>query len=464
MLSTSGNRNLFVIQGQYGYNPVGYLPTVPASEFAAIVSDSVNGNAYIVGPGYVTCFSFNDWRIHWQFEFWTGGGNITATPVLSANNSGLIVADMDGNVWMLSTATGGWLWYIQLTPGAPLLSSPILDSNGTLYIGAECSGGGCVFGIKTTTPIGAIWSFTLPTPYGVAVGPLQGGLALDSSGILYVSTLQGTVMAIWDGVPRDSLRSTCPKIPAGTCTMTSLTSWPQYMQNSEHTGNVPWVGPVGSMSLRWLSKLASQVVASSGGSTASGTDDVYSSYYHNGPGNTNVNDAVTSTAILGRYNRVYYGASDGYLYSLSQVTGNILWSYNLISIFASPALNDDANMLFAVSAGDGTLRCFDALAGHILWSYQLGYYVSGSFFFFGPVLDSSSVYAVSETGDVFALNQSTGGLVWSTQIGSGQLVDLYGTGQTGPVIVGSPTLYGNSLYLTVCGHALWCMFARFRCR
>jgi outer membrane protein assembly factor BamB len=61
-----------------------------------------------------------------------------------------------------------------------------------------------------------------------------------------------------------------------------------------------------------------------------------------------------------------------------------------------------------VGSGDNNVYALDASTGSLLWSYATGGPVSSS-----PALVNGVVYVGAESSDVYALNASTGSLLWS---------------------------------------------------
>jgi outer membrane protein assembly factor BamB len=106
---------------------------------------------------------------------------------------------------------------------------------------------------------------------------------------------------------------------------------------------------------------------------------------------------------VGTYSDGGYG--QGILYALNARTGALLWSYDMGSIFSSPAV---VNGVAYIGSDDGNMYALNAKTGDLLWSYGTGDLVESP-----PTVEYGVVYFGSVNGSLYALNASTGALLWS---------------------------------------------------
>jgi outer membrane protein assembly factor BamB len=94
-----------------------------------------------------------------------------------------------------------------------------------------------------------------------------------------------------------------------------------------------------------------------------------------------------------------------------------LWNYPTGTVDSSPAV---VNGMVYVGSSDGNLYALDASTGALLWSYT-----TGGLFRSSPTVAKGVVYVGSWDHNVYALNASTGAKVWSYTTG-----DLSGSRRT----------------------------------
>jgi outer membrane protein assembly factor BamB len=91
----------------------------------------------------------------------------------------------------------------------------------------------------------------------------------------------------------------------------------------------------------------------------------------------------------------------------------LLWSYTTGGgVNSSPAV---ANGVVYVGSGDGNVYALNASTGALVWSYATG----GGVYFSSPAVSNGVVYVGSMDHYVYALNASTGTLLWSYATGNG---------------------------------------------
>jgi len=147
---------------------------------------------------------------------------------------------------------------------------------------------------------------------------------------------------------------------------------------------------------------------------------------------------------------LYVGDGHGYLYALNANTGTLLWSYRVPEneIVASPAIANGVVYFGAsqpIFPQTGTLFALDVTTHQVAWQYTWPYaigatpVVANSKVFFNstafnavtgamlwdapvyfasiPAITNGVVYVGSDDNDVYALNASTGSVLWSYRTG-----------------------------------------------
>ncbi|OJW59649.1 MAG: hypothetical protein BGO55_21990 [Sphingobacteriales bacterium 50-39] len=120
------------------------------------------------------------------------------------------------------------------------------------------------------------------------------------------------------------------------------------------------------------------------------------------------------TVIAGKNLGVFFGSSDGYLYAINGVTGNLYWKYNLGSQVTGITVSN--SVVYAGNA-NGTLYAFDMLTGAVKWTFQK---TLGTFTI--PTLHDNKLYVgyatsgVVQTHSLLALDAVNGGLIWEQHI------------------------------------------------
>jgi outer membrane protein assembly factor BamB len=111
----------------------------------------------------------------------------------------------------------------------------------------------------------------------------------------------------------------------------------------------------------------------------------------------------------------YYGSDDGSLYALNASDGARLWSLPCVGVVSTPAVAN--GVLYFVSLETDSLDAVNARTGATLWSYgPLGGFLNESRDF-APTIVDGAVHLNSAVGDVYAVNASSGALLWRSSIG-----------------------------------------------
>lgn len=129
---------------------------------------------------------------------------------------------------------------------------------------------------------------------------------------------------------------------------------------------------------------------------------------------------VVPSAPVIRYDRVYAGLGDGYVYSIDRHSGRMKWRFSVGGPAAAEALGGRPLATPAVFDGlvylggtDGVIYALDAYTGGLIWRVAAA----------GPVLSSPAVagglvYVGSGDGYVYGLEAKTGALVWKQPVGT----------------------------------------------
>jgi eukaryotic-like serine/threonine-protein kinase len=126
---------------------------------------------------------------------------------------------------------------------------------------------------------------------------------------------------------------------------------------------------------------------------------------------THPGGAYSSPAIAG--GRLYIAIHNSGLLALDANTGSQLWLAPMPGPqWSSPAV--DNGRVFVGSRDDHKLYAFDALTGTTLWSATTTDWVQTS-----PAVANGVVYIGNNSGNVYAFNAETGGLVWQSAVAPG---------------------------------------------
>lgn len=138
-------------------------------------------------------------------------------------------------------------------------------------------------------------------------------------------------------------------------------------------------------------------------------------------------DVTSSPAVA--YGRVYFESWDGNIYALDALTGTKIWSYMLNApsyyMDSSPAIVDGHVYVGAHES----IYCLDALTGDKIWNYSISGELGSS-----PAVINGYVYVGSRGSNIYALNASSGALIWNATGGS----------SSSPAVAGGVVYIGDS--------------------
>jgi len=255
--------------------------------------------------------------------------------------------------------------------------------------------------------------------------------------------------------------------------------WTQFlaadMQRSNPNEKVLGVNNAGNLQLKWsqtkvnVYDLSSSPIVANGVLYFGGGDDrLYALNASTGGAlwtYTAGGSLVTTPAVTNGV--IYFDSSDGNVYALNASTGAKLWSYNT-DTSPGAANSPSANMTVAngvvyAAMGDGmsetgTLYALDASTGRLLWSDASGLNAST------PAVANGVVYFANTDhygqGSVLALNANNGDVLWNY---GGNSTGFPGWGP-GPLVVSNGVVYftggdtsGSNLYAVnaSAGKTLW---------
>ncbi len=282
--------------------------------------------------------------INW---FFATGGPVISSPAIAKDGT-VYVGSNDGNLYAVNGSTGTANW--AFSAGAAIESSPTIGTNGNIYFGAD---NGTVYALNPTTG-GANWTFS--TGGNVVSSP-----SLGNDGTVYVSSEDGNVYAL-NGV----------------------------------LGTENWVFQSGA--------------------------------------------PIESSPAVGLNGNVYVGSDDGTVYGLNGTTGAMIWERAVYAQFVntSPAIGPDGTVFIGANSNLGFFYAIDGATGAVKWNFASGQYVESS----PAVAADGTVYfggsTSSGTGVIYALNGTTGVQEWA--FGTGDTSGIFSS----PAIGGDGTVYFGS--------------------
>jgi len=302
-----------------------------------------------------------------------------------------------------STGTLAWL-------SGGLNSSPVLASNGLIYIGTN---DGNLVALTNDGTYSVQWTYKIG-------GSVTSTPVVDSAGVIYVGSSTGNFFAINpDGTRKWQFAA------GGAIDSSATVGYDGTVYFGGEDGNFYALKPSGS--LKWK-------VALNGGIDASPAVDSSGNIYIGSKGGTlysltpagttnwslALGAALDSSPVVGP-NGIFAGGEDGKM-NLVSTTGTLTWSFTTgAGIVSTPAVTSTGISYFG--SDDGNLYALTP-TGTLLWKFKTNGFVRSS-----PLLmtDGSIAFASFDT-NVYAVN-NTGAAEWSYQ--------------TRRSVFGSPTIDSN---------------------
>jgi eukaryotic-like serine/threonine-protein kinase len=224
--------------------------------------------------------------------------------------------------------------------------------------------------------------------------------------------------------------------------------WPMFLGNSEHTAT-GYGGPV-NMTINWKFATKGQVISSPAvvnGKVFFGSADKNWYCINATTGQKIWNFTAgfrirSSPAVVD--NRMYTGADDGFVYCLNAETGQQLWKTatpgTILTVNTEYADEfrsspNVANNNVYVGSLDGKLYCLKAGSGSIAWTIQ----TTGPIISTPTLVNNDGLYFATLDGFVYKVNADTGSIIWNQSTPIGRDISMMGTpviGQ-GLVFIGS---------------------------
>jgi hypothetical protein len=126
-------------------------------------------------------------------------------------------------------------------------------------------------------------------------------------------------------------------------------------------------------------------------------------------------DLVLKSSPAVANGKVYIGSLDGNLYALDASNGNIIWKTETGPIESSPAVANGAVYFTSQEPAAGGLYKLNADTGALIWKQTLPYqisFVGGTELLGSPSVAAGMVFASSNWGAYYAVNEATGDIIW----------------------------------------------------
>jgi outer membrane protein assembly factor BamB len=316
------------------------------------------------------------------------------------------------NTWenTISTANVGTLGLLWAAPTAPVYSSPAV-ANGSVYVASPTGG---VSSINVAT--GKVAWTTDPLNGNFYASPAVAGgriiVASDAGGVAAVNTA-GT--KLWSALTTTDFSYASPVVVDGVVYVGDI------------NGNIYALNAANGAKI-WTYASAGEAIYS-GAAVVNGI--VYVGSYS---GTVYALNAATG-AVVWSYTTggqirgtpavvngvVYIGSFDGYVYGLAAAGsrgGSLLWKAQTdYNVWSSPAVADGAVFVAAGGVGgttNGTVYAYNPRTGALKWSFAAG---SGTFFYTDVSVANGVLYASSNDGTLYALDDSNGNLLWTGELG-----------------------------------------------
>jgi len=142
--------------------------------------------------------------------------------------------------------------------------------------------------------------------------------------------------------------------------------------------------------------------------------------------------------------RVYVGSLDTNMYCLDADSGDVIWTFKTGGyITSSPAVSEGAVYVTSQEPQEGALYKLDADDGTPIWRCGIPYLIEtdrGKDLHASPTVGEGLVYVAANKGTYYAVNASTGEVVWSHEIARGS------EGVSG-YLVASPTYHEGRVFV-----------------
>lgn len=147
---------------------------------------------------------------------------------------------------------------------------------------------------------------------------------------------------------------------------------------------------------------------------------------------------------------LFIASLDRYLYAIDAEDGSEKWSVKLSgAMSAQPVVNPESNLVYAASY-DREVHAFDIESGEEQWSVQ-----ASDWLWSAPALADDAVYFGDSSGNVFAVNATSGEILWESDVHRMNVVA--GVVQNPPLqikgsIQASPIVHNGVVYIASLGN------------
>jgi outer membrane protein assembly factor BamB len=326
------------------------------------------------------------------------GGPVYSSPAVA--NDTVFIGSNDGKLYAFYL-NGTMKYYLDVSLGYPIYSSPAVDSNlNLLFIGTAIGSTGHVYAINLSainltsarannyavdlTDANKMWDFHTSAPVYSSPTVAYGNVTVGSDGgvLLSINEMTGKVTTYYS--PNLSRIRSSPAIADGK------------IFSVADNGIVIALNATTMSEDIWVKKDLSVIRFN--------VNEDYS-----------IDTQLRSSPSVAD-DRVFVGSLSGILYALNETDGSSLWNSsnigNIGAILSSPAVDD--GMVFVGSNDTNKLYALDASNGTEIWNFTTGGAVDSS-----PAVANSTVFVGSMDGHVYAIDEHTGMPRWNCTIGGG---------------------------------------------
>ena len=307
------------------------------------------GNGVIYAPFDNTFNALNpDGSIKWSYTMINS--YVNSTPALAGNGM-IYLTSTDGALYALkdNITSCSYVWKYTLPGGQPL--SPVLDSNGNIYIAAVASGLNSYGQIVYTTSLSAIKDGSLNW-HAVFDQPVNASPAIDSGGMIYLGVGSGIVSytssgeQMWEVAGPDA--SNITSLTVDNNNQIYVTTKNGCIAKLNSTGQIIWAKPSGEM--------LTQVAVSSDGDifTCCKSGKVIVLGSEGSQKNLiNVGESIIAPPVIDKAKNIVIGTINGTAISF-RYDGIQRWSYKTSGQITAPGVIDGDGTVYICST-DGYL-------------------------------------------------------------------------------------------------------------
>jgi outer membrane protein assembly factor BamB len=384
-----------------------------------IFNGAYSDGRYLIGgtdDNTLYCFNATDGQTLWTYQPGTNG-YFTTGPAVAY---GLVYEmNKDGYLYAVNLETGEVVWKYKgpdenlIWPGMPTVADgKIYVTTGELAQYVTNYDTYSEFACLNAYTGQVIW--TLPIE---ALAPRES--AIVAYGNLYI--IPGSVTTAVDTTSGTEYTTDSELWAIGASSI-PISNWPMWRSDSIHSSSAQ-MGP-SSFSLSWKFQTNGSVISSPSvvdGTVYIGSQDknIYAigawsgnliwKYTTDGP-------VICSPAVAN--GKVFVGSEDGYVYSLDSNTGTLIWrtfinsniefTFGDLVLKSSPAISDGKVYIGSL---DGSLYALDENNGNILWKFKTEGPIESS-----PAVTLGAIYFTSQeptAGNLYKLDPNTGSLIWN---------------------------------------------------